>query len=83
MVLSHSAHPKMPGRLKVKDKVWVELDHEHEELLDDMGLADDVDNIVYGVRMYGEIQSRSRNHFKVCQRLRRPFNLFVIKKTKL
>ena len=55
----------MPGRLKVKDKVWVELDHEHEELLDDMGLADDVGNIVHGVRMYGEIQSRSRNYFKV------------------
>ena len=37
----------MSDHLKVKDKVWVELDHEYEELLDDMVLADDIDNIVH------------------------------------
>ena len=55
----------MSGHLKVKDKVWVELDHDYEELLEYMGLANNVDNIVYGVRMYDEIQIHNKNYFKV------------------
>lgn len=59
----------MSRRLKVGDKVWVELTEQHEDLLLDMALTDSEGEILRDVRMHGTIRSVSRKnksvHFKI------------------
>ena len=63
----------MSRRLKVNDKVWVELTEKHEELLLDMDLIDSAGEILQGVRMYGTIRSVShKNKIKIVH-----FNIYL------
>ena len=55
----------MSRRLKINDKVWVELTEKHEDLLLDMGLTDSAGEMLRGVRMHGTIRSVSRKNKSV------------------